>query len=292
MSSKLVHVARDGRVLGQYTPTQVATFSESGHFLPTDFVFSDELREWLPLDEFIIRAAPPRFQRAKQDTTTTAAERERAARRASRRPANGAAIGAFIAFLLTFAALLGAIFWVATLYSQLEVARGDVDKARLEKEAAEKEYQRMMFVSREMAAPGTVRGTVILRNSGGKRVAIPGLSVQLFTRQAIEEFLDSRFKVAPSGGLQAGEIPAFLTEGLPAPASATTTDASGRFDFNVPDPGEYVLVATVGGDGQAIPDRVWFVSFDSRDPVNTLVELTDMNPVQQLVRSLVVIDGR
>jgi hypothetical protein len=38
--------------------------------------------------------------------------------------------------------------------------------------------------------------------------------------------------------------------------------------------------------------RLWFVAFDSRDPLNTPVDITETNAVQQFNPLFMLVDGR
>ena len=77
------------------------------------------------------------------------------------------------------------------------------------------------------------------------------------------------------------------------PLKTTTTDASGRFEFPVTDPGEYVLFTRMNSFAQGAQVlRIWLVAFNSQDPLNTLVQINESNYVQQFVPSLMVVDGR
>lgn len=296
MSNRLVHVARGGKVIGQYQPEQIASLFDTGHFLPSDLCLSETVTEWTPIEEFLKKVDAPRFSRAKERPAEPGEAASPLSRRGSRRSSrrnqrsSGALVGGWIAFLLALAAIVGLIVWIAALHDQVTELKGEVEKAQARASEKEKEYQRLLFVAREVADPGIARGTVILRNDAGKRIAIPGLQVSLFPRRQIEEFLDQKFLEIAS--LPQGTDPlGFLLGGLPQAAAATTTDASGRFEFQIPEPGEYVVIAFMsGGAGQS--GRVWFVGFDSRDSVNSLIEVNDANAVQQLVRSLMIVEGR
>jgi len=202
-------------------------------------------------------------------------------------------IAGWIAFLLSLAALAGAGFWITALHGELGKKKADIAHLKSEISLKEKENQRLLFVAREVAEPGTIRGIFVLRESG-KRIAVPGVEVALYSRQTVEDHLDRRFAEAAAIQPGANVLAAnFLLENLANPIARTPTDASGRFEFKVPDPGEYVLVSTCTTTGPGEQNvRLWLVSFDSRDSLNTMVELNEANSVQQMVRSLMVVQGR
>lgn len=296
MKNRTVHVARDGKVIGQYPPVQLVSLLDTGGILPTDLCYSEQLPAWTPVLEFIEKTGVEKFSRAASTSEEGPAEKTPArASSSSRRPSrkrnndSNIMIGGWMAFLLAGAALVGAVFWI--LSQQNEITARDTEIARLREEVGnkEKENQRLLFVSRELAEPGTVRGSLVMRNEAGKRIAIPGTEVRMFRRDVIETHLDARFSEASALSTdQQRDAAQFLLLGLPSPVASTTTDASGRFEFTVPEPGEYVLIAQIA----APTPRLWFVSFDSRDPLNTLVEISEANAVQQLVRSLMIVQGR
>lgn len=296
MKNRTVHVARDGKVIGQYPPMQLVSLLDTGGILPTDLCYSELLPAWTPVLEFIEKTGVEKFSRAsapsEEGSVEKAPSRAPSSNRRQSRKRNNAKntlIGGWMAFLLAAAALVGSIFWI--LSQQTEITARDAEIVRLRDEVGkkEKENQRLLFVSRELAEPGTVRGSLVMRNEAGKRIAIPGTEVRMFRRDVIEAHLDTRFTEA--AGLPADQqrdAAQFLLLGLSAPLASTTTDASGRFEFPVPEPGEYVLISQIA----APTPRLWFVSFDSRDPLNTLVEISEANAVQQLVRSLMIVQGR
>ncbi|MCX6968825.1 MAG: hypothetical protein NTV93_01555 [Verrucomicrobia bacterium] len=293
MSKRLVHVARDGKVLGQYPPEQLAALIDTGHFLDSDLCYSENHPIWTPMPQFLKKIEAPKYSRAHKDDSH--ASEVGYSRRGHRSKRNlPVVLSGWIAFLLALSALLGAGFWIAGLYAEIgrqasQVA--EMDKTLVQKE---KENQRLLFISREVAESGTVRGSIVIRNEAGKRVAMPGVQVFLFPRKTIESYLEARAAdVAriPAGTTVDGNE--FFTASLPSSAASTTTDASGRFEFSVPDPGEYVLFTRMNSFAQgAQVAKIWFVGFNSQDPLNTLVQITEANSVQQFVPSLMIVEGR
>jgi hypothetical protein len=293
MSKRLVHVARDGKVLGQYPPEQLAALIDTGHFLDSDVCYSESHPVWTPMPQFLKKIEAPKYSKAHKDDSR--ASETGYSRRGHRSRRNlPLLLSGWIAFLLALSALLGAGFWIAGLYA--EITRQATQIAEMDKtlDQKEKENQRLLFVSREVAESGIVRGSLVIRNEAGKRVAMPGVQVFLFPRKTIENYLNSRAaEVAriPSGNSVDGNE--FFTAGLPSPAASTTTDASGRFEFPIPQPGEYVLFTRTNIYAQAgQAQRIWFVSFNSQDPLNTLVQISEANCVQQFVPSLMIVEGR
>ena len=293
MSKRLVHVARDGKVIGQYPTEQLAALSDSGHFLDSDLCYSDTCPEWTPLPDFLKKIEMPKFSMSRNDESPSAGRGYSGRKRRSKRHLT-ALLSGWVAFLLALSAMVGSGFWIAALYS--EIARRSAQIEEMEKKLGhkEKENQRLLFVSREVAESGLVRGSVILRNESGKRVAMPGIQIFLFPRKVIEKHLGDRAADAsriPAGTSVDGNE--FFIAGLPPATTSTTTDASGRFEFSLAEAGEYVLFTRMNCFIQgAQVTRIWFVSFNSEDPLNTLVQINETNCVQQFVPSLMITEGR
>jgi hypothetical protein len=293
MIIRSVHIARNGKIIGQYPPEQIAALMDSGHFFESDLCSSEAFPEWTPLPEFLKKINLPKYSRLKASDSAAPERHSSRGDRRSRRPRPSALIG-WIAFLLALAALVGAGFWIAGLYSDLAAQELRVQELVKQLAAKEKEYQRMLFVSREVAEPGIVRGSLVLRNDAGKRIAMPGVRISLFPRKVVAEHLEQR-------SAQVAQLPAgsnvdgteFFLSGMPAPIASTTTDASGRYEFRIPEPGEYVVSASLAsGNAGGRGNRLWFVSFDSSDALNTPVDITETNGVQQFIPSLMIVEGR
>lgn len=295
MTNRLVHVARNGKIIGQFPPEQLASLMDTGHFLDSDLCFSEGATEWIPLPEFLRKTDAPRYSRTKNRegaSTSSPGVPSRRDRRAQRNA--GPVLAGWIAFLLALSALAGCAYWIAGLYTEMSKQQALVEEIQTKLAEKEKDYQRLLFVAREIAEPGVVRGSIILRNDSGKRVAMPGVQVSLYPRKAIEEHLASRSREAsrlPAGSsVDAAE---FYLRDLPRPIATTTSDASGRYEFPVPEPGEYIVFTTIVSSNQNGQfSRLWFVAFDSRDPLNTVVDITETNGVQQFIPSLMIVEGR
>jgi len=293
-SNRLVHVARDGKVIGQYPPEQLASLVDTGHFLESDLCFSELCPEWTPLPEFLKKIDAPKYSRAKHGNSTPPGRHSSGRGRHRSKRNMPLLLSGWIAFLLALSGLVGAGFWIASLYHELDHKSARVKEMEKSQNLLEKENQKLLFASRELAEPGVVRGSIILRNDAGKRVSLPGTQVFLYPRKTIEEYLDAKSReVAKLPAASPGEITTFLIENLPQALASTTTDASGRFELPVSEPGEYVLFCNITTPAQGAQMlRIWFVAFNSRDPLNTLVEINETNSVQQFIPSLMIVEGR
>ncbi len=291
MSNRLVHVARDGNIIGQYPVEQLASLAKSGHFLDTDLCCSEARPEWAPMPEFLKKAEMPKFSMGRPDDGKRGGY---TGGRHHSKQKTAAILSGWAAFLLALSALVGSGFWIAGLYSEIDRLGDQIAEMEKKLGQKEKENQRLLFVSREVSEPGIVRGSVILRNEAGKRVAMPGVQILLFPRKAIDNYLEARAAEvarAPAGTIIDGSV--FFTTSLPPATAATATDASGRFEFPVAEPGEYVLFTSINRSAQGTQARrIWFVGFNSQDPLNTLVQITETNFVQQFVASLMVVERR
>ncbi len=301
MSTRLVQVARNGKIIGQYPPEQLASMMDSGHFFDSDFCLAEGSGEWLPLPEFLKSVEAPRYTRTKSREESEPASRSsggdapsRHSRRSRKGQAQGAVLAGWIAFLLALSALAGAGFWIAGLYGQLAGMEVKVQETEKQLELKEKENQRLFFAAREVAEEGIVRGSMILRNDAGKRVAMPGVQVSLYRRKELEEHLDERYtklKQLPDG--ESVDALQFFQGGMPKAVGSTATDANGRYEFAIPEPGEYIVSALLSTSSpKGTSSRLWFVAFNSEDPLNTVVDLTESNGVQQLIPSLMIVEGR
>jgi len=297
MTNRLVRIARAGKIIGQYPPEQLASLMDSGHFFDSDFCYSESASEWIPLPEFLKKVEAPKYSRTKSRAGGKG-DKPRGARSAwhARHAKHRAApvLAGWIAFLLALSAAVGSGFWIAVLYGELDQQNLRLQQMAKQLADKEKDYQRMLFVAREVAETGIVRGSIILRNDAGKRVAMPGVQVYLFPRKAVEGHLEAKSRAIAN--LPAGtnvDATTFFLADFPKALASTTTDASGRYEFQIPEPGEYIVSTNISSPNQSgQSSRLWFVSFNSRDPLNTVVDITESNSVQQFIPSLMVVEGR
>lgn len=278
---KKVHSSKTDKTRGDVTP---------GHFGSV----RDEADATRATPESVIRTPSEKSSEqpgtpANSDKVSADAQLQRRRRRKKRlRARRPLMIGA----LASVALALVAFACVAMMTADVVSLQSSLEKARAENAAWEKKYQDVLFAARDVAADNEVRGRVIIRDATQKRVLLPGIKMRLYRRAAIEAYLNERHaRIAEAGGNDRARVTSHFLKDLPTPLESCSTNSDARFDFKIPEPGEYVIQTSIrsGVNGET---RLWFVAFDSRDPLNTGVDITESNSVQQFNPLFMLMDGR
>jgi hypothetical protein len=279
-----VMVARDGKSLGEYPMPQLPVRLAAGHLMPDDFCLDPETNRWIPVSDMVAKI--PSYAKHARAAADPEAGYD------INQPPKDLRIPAILLILLL---LTAAFFSGIAAWRFQQDAQGLAERlAKAEAETAEwkEKFQKVLFAAREVADTGTVRGRVILRDATGRRTALPGVKLRIYPRDQIESHLNSRRETA---GQAAGSDPTRLAthylKELPAPLDVTSSDSDGRFELKVPSPGEYVIQTAIRS-AKTGELRMWFVRFDSSDPLNTPVDITESNGVQQFNPLLMIVDGR
>lgn len=276
-----VQVAREGKALSEYATLQLPSLLETGHLRADDQCLDAGSGEWVPLEDFL--AGFTGF--SKRGTPLTAEDEP-----SSERSAGGFAPWIFSALAVAAAAGTGLYAW--TQHDEIASLRSRLAAAEQTNQGWQQKYHQVLFAAREVASEDTVRGRAILRDASGKRIALPGIKVRLYTRSAVESHLSARHEAEVEGeGAERTRLATHYLKNLPPPLETTSTDSDGRFELKVPEPGEYIIQTSIRS-AKSGEMRLWFVAFDSRDPLNTAVDITESNAVQQFNPLLMVVEGR
>ena len=269
-----ISVKRNGKILGEYPPQEIGSLFETGHLKEQDLYFDPKSGEWLPVNDLLRRERPSRSRSGR---------RERSGKTLKRR---------LLLFFAAFAVVLGAVIWESKTSAEIDSLKASLAKAAADNLEWKQKFENVLFAAREVASNDLVRGRVIIRDATGQRVVLPGIKIRLYPRAEIEAFLSERYnRIAEAGGTDANRLPAHFLKGIPFPIETTTTDSDGRFECKVPQPGEYVIQTGIRS-GKTGGMRLWFVTFDSRDPLNTPVDITETNAVQQFNPLFMLVQGR
>lgn len=245
----------------------------------------------MPLRRFLRGKGAPGYPKKQAEIPLTDPAKMETSPRSSSRRSRQTRILRFITFAsLTSAAV--AIVWAMTMSSVAWNLRTSLRKERAANSEWEKKYQNVLFAAREVAESNLVRGRVIVRDANRTRVSLPGIKMRLYPRALIESYLADRYsKIVEAGGLDSTQLATHFLKNIPNAIEIVSTNSDGRFEFKIPEPGEYVIQTSIRAAKNGAT-RLWFVTFDSRDPLNTAVDLTESNAVQQFNPLLMLVEGR
>lgn len=279
-----VPIRRDEKVLDEFHPLQLRSLLETGYLRSSDECFDIEAQKWIPIEEFIQSGEIPVYEQKVADGSYTPTPEPEDTGRLL-------AIAWSLAAVSLVLAIAGGL-WALKVTYDARTTTEHLAKAEARIAEITQKYNDVLFAASEIAPPDTVRGRIIVRNAAGKRVILPSVKLRLYRQADIEAYLSKRFQELPSAGsLAPTALAAFFLRDLPPAVANTTSNSDGRFEFKIPEPGEYVIQTSIryAKTGEL---RLWFVSFDSTDTLNTAVDITESNVVQQVVEYLMITKGR
>jgi hypothetical protein len=282
-----ISVKRKDEVLGEYLPSQMVSLLETGFLQNADLCFDLKSGKWIPIRALLRRKKIPGFARKPGRNLLGSARGSRRRRRARSRLTFRLLLGFF-----TMALASAAVFWWGKTAEEIEGLKIRLSNAEAANAEWKHKYENVLFAAREVSSNDLVRGKVIIRDTAGKRTVLPDVKVRLYPRAELEAFLSERYAhIAEAGGTDPTRLAAHFLKNIPAPIETTTTNSDGRFECKIPKPGEYVLQTGIRS-AKTGALRLWFVAFDSRDPLNTPVDITESNVVRQFNPIFMLSEGR
>jgi hypothetical protein len=282
-----VSVKRKEEIIGEYLPPQMVSLLETGHLQNSDLCFDLKSGKWIPIRALLRRKRIPGYARRPGRNLLGSVRGSRRRQRARRRLTFRLLLGFF-----TMALASAAVFWWGKTTEEIEglkISLANADAANLE---WKHKYENVLFAAREVSSNDLVRGKIIIRDAAGKRTVLPDVKVRLYPRAEIEAFLSERYAhIAEAGGNDPIRLSAHFLKNIPTPIETTATDSDGRFECKIPKPGEYVIQTGIRS-AKTGALRLWFVAFDSRDPLNTPVDITESNVVRQFNPIFMLVEGR
>ena len=288
----MVTVSRGGRLIGRYDPLELGSLLETGHLQHDDLCLDPKTNGLVPLQTYLgsveTRDVSPGSE-AKAPAPDKATARSKGLRRRRKRLHFHTLRWALIAAI---AIAVGTTCWAMMISTDVTNLQKYLDKADAENSELKKKYQNVLFAARDVTTSDEIRGRVIIRNADQKRITPPGIKMRLFHRADMEAYLSARHaKIAEIEGTDPNRLALHFLKNMPVPVEATATDSAGRFEFKIPAPGEYVIMTSIR-TGKSGRMRLWFVAFDSRDPLNTPVDITESNVVRQFNPIFMLNEGR
>ena len=299
MKDGKVHLARNGAILGVFDQDKIEDMLDTGHLLPTDHFYDEEKTAWVLLSARIPggvhppagtsapaqlppQSSPPRefragTERPEADPEKKSSQPGRGGSKSRHKNKAESALLGWIACLFALGAAAGLWAWAEYLNDQLKTSEEKVKTLRQTVEGLNRERQLLT----EITPSGRIRG-IITYEPVAKQVAImSGATVGLYRRGDVEKALE---KITPEGGITSNETFSDAAERLKnaisSPLEISLTDSNGRVDLPVPEPGDYVLVASAAKSGSAGMERYfWLIGFAATDQPSSLILLNESNGI-------------
>ncbi len=294
-----VHVARNGSLLGSYEYEQLGDMLERGQLQKSDHYYDDTSSDWVLLSEWKGASSPASsgtFKRAPEVPASADGKkggsdsRRRGGKSRGSKKGNEPAIAGWIACLLAVGLAAGIWAYAATLQEKVRLANEEISSLKVERDALRKENQ---FIN-ELSPAGRVRAVITYEPAPGQIAIMSGATIGLYAREEVDKVLQ---KLRDDPSSLAGAAESFednvdrLKAGIPSPIELALTDSSGRVDLEIPEPGDYVLVASAGKTvGNTVERYLWLIGFRAADQPSPLVLLGEKNAASSRRPKFEVID--
>ncbi|MFZ4682738.1 MAG: hypothetical protein ACOYMS_09565 [Terrimicrobiaceae bacterium] len=308
MTDGKIHIARNGSVLGAYDRDKIEDMLDTGYLLPSDHAYDEDQSAWILLSALPKGGTeppptnqptdlpPPRreFKTATEkpasDPNKKSSGRGRGGSKSRNKNKAESALPGWIACLFALGAAAGIWAWAEYLNDQLKSSEERVKTLRQTVESLNREKQLLS----EITPGGRIRG-IITYEPVAKQVAImSGATVGLYRRDDVERALAN----LPENG-QIGSEETFnaaaeaLKAAISSPLQISLTDSNGRIDLAVPEPGDYVLVASAAKSGTAGTERYfWLIGFTANDQPSNLILLNESNGISSRKPRFAITDVR
>ena len=196
------------------------------------------------------------------------------------------AIVVTVVIALTAAGLVGYILQLNLDNDNLRTARDTL----AEKLSGYPSLEEIASMQSGIAPMGEVHGWLVLRASDGTRVPASTVTVKVFRNEDIKEFLsESAPKLLTNTPNDLGLRMSMSS--LPDPVASTITNQIGAFNVKLPEMGRYVIFSEVSVQHSG-KYFAWLLEFDSRDEINTPVELSPANAIKSYDPRLMLREAR
>lgn len=287
-----VHIARSGKIIGEFSSSELGGMLEGGQLLPDDLCYLEDQNLWVPLRDYISASSLPKFQPPKASHGGDSDEAESSSMVFQSSPP--LAVLGWVAFLFACGALAGTGVWIYSLKKEAAASKAEMKSLRHRLQVQEREYRELLTRRETGEDKAAIRGKVILQSENGEPILMPDFVLRLYERPVIEGHLRTH----------AAELAAFAQTGdstklaavlnsLPRPVAETTTNAIGEYELELPDEGQYVIHSSMSVPSGGAPRILfWFLGCSMDDPLALPVNITDWNRVGNFQPDLVIVPGR
>jgi hypothetical protein len=285
-----VHIARRGRIVGEFSSSDLPMLLESGEILADDTCYLEETNEWQSVQDYIQATATPKAREASEDIS--------APLEPVREPfyllGSAGLVILAVGLLFALGLLAAAGAWVFSLQSQLNVAQAQVDELQAELLTRPKPEEPKESSPGIPAERTKVVGRVFIRDENGNPKPLPGFYVDLYEEKKIRDYLLTRsLDLAAFKQSRDPDVLARVLRDMPAALLKTTTNAEGDYEFQLPAEGRYVVYSSMTIDGPSGPEiLLWFLSFATDDPLNLPVNINEENRSTRLEPEFLIKLGR
>lgn len=278
MEEHKVHVSRNGSLLGVYDFDQLGDMLERGQLQKTDHYYDEAASNWIPLAEWKEADGLAKFKHASEKPASQdgGSSRRRGGKssRAKKKGAQTAVFG-WVACLFALVVAAGIFAYAATLQERINAANDEITSLKAANENLKRENQLMT----EITPSDRVRAIITYEPSANQVAIMSGATVGLYHRKDVEAALAGavgKEAVSNSEGFDQGIEK--LKSAISSPIQITLTDSNGRVDLPVPEPGDYVLVASAGKSTPSGTERfLWLMGFRAGGQPSSLILLNEKN---------------
>ncbi len=269
---KLLHIARNGQVLGQFETDKVAHYIETGRLVATDHYFDEGTSTWLSLDQW---KEPEIRARVERPETKPDSRSGNSRQRPKPKKKSDAGLAGWITCLFIIGIAAGLWVWNQSLAEEIRYLK----ESNTTLKGTSSNLQRANDALNEITPSGLIRGIIIYEPAPNQTAIVSGATVGLYERQDVEKAIEA---VKADTTLNFSEKIERLKTQLPSPLAVTLTDSNGRISLNVPAPGDYILVASAAkGGGADSLHFLWMAGFKSENRPSLMVLLDEKNAISE-----------
>lgn len=287
-----IHVARSGRILGEFSSSDLAAMLESAELLPNDLCYIEHENLWVPVADYVAASSLPKFQ-PPPASEAEEKEDEVSAFMALFSTPTMVLLG-WVLFLIVCAVGVGLGVKIYSLTNEVSRAEAESKSLKHRLQTQEQEYRELLTKKETGEDPSTLRGKVILQSENGEPILMPDFVLRLYPRQTIEAHLQSYgTELSALNQTENPEVLAQVLNTLPPPLAETSTNAIGEYEFTLLDDSEYVIHSSMsiptGGKSRVL---LWFLGVSRGDAIGLPVNVTDWNRVGNYTPELMIVPGR